>query len=93
MGALLWKSIICPVVELGRSGRLMASHLLGVIQPAVVFQINGDACCSPSVTSDRGASTVMIVIIDFEFQKTIRNAKRQHRQCNRPILRLHSVAR
>jgi hypothetical protein len=30
----------------------MASHLLGVLEPSVVFQINGDAGCSPSVTSD-----------------------------------------
>jgi hypothetical protein len=29
----------------------MASHLLGVLQPAVVFQVNGDAGCSPGVTS------------------------------------------
>ena len=46
--------VLCPVVELGRSGRLMASHLLGVLQPAVVFQVNGDAGCSPGVTSDGG---------------------------------------
>jgi hypothetical protein len=30
--------ILCPVVELGRSGRLMASHLPGVLQPAVVLR-------------------------------------------------------
>jgi hypothetical protein len=30
----------------------MASHLLHVLQPAVVFQVNGDAGCSPGVTSD-----------------------------------------
>ena len=46
--------VLCPVVEFGRSGRLMSSHLLGVLQPAVVFQVNGDACCSPGVTSDGG---------------------------------------
>jgi hypothetical protein len=32
----------------------MASHLLGVLQPAVVFRVNGDAGCSPGVTSDGG---------------------------------------
>ena len=32
----------------------MASHLLGVLKPAVVFQVNGDAGCSPGVTSDGG---------------------------------------
>jgi hypothetical protein len=31
----------------------MASHLLGVPQSAVIFQVNGDAGCSPGVTSDR----------------------------------------
>jgi hypothetical protein len=46
--------ILCPIVELGRSRRLMASHLLGMLEPAVVFQVNGDACCSPGVTSDGG---------------------------------------
>ena len=30
----------------------MAGHLLGVLQPVVVFQVNGDAGCSPGVTSD-----------------------------------------
>ena len=30
--------VLRPVVKLGRSGRLMASHLLGVLKPAVVFQ-------------------------------------------------------
>jgi hypothetical protein len=32
----------------------MAGHLLGVLQPVVVFQVNGDAGCSPGVTSDGG---------------------------------------
>ena len=35
----------------------MASHLLGVLKPAVVFQVNGDAGCPPGVTSDRGEKT------------------------------------
>jgi hypothetical protein len=30
----------------------MSRHLLGVLQPAVVFQVNGDAGCRPGVTSD-----------------------------------------
>jgi hypothetical protein len=30
----------------------MPGHLLGVLEPSVVFQVNGDACCSPGVTSD-----------------------------------------
>jgi hypothetical protein len=32
----------------------MASHLLGVLEPAVVFQVNRDAGCLPGVTSDGG---------------------------------------
>ena len=46
--------VLYPVVKLGRSGRLMASHLLGVLEPAVVFQVNGDAGCPPGVTSCGG---------------------------------------
>ena len=35
----------------------MASHLLGVLQSTVVFQVNGDAGCSPGVTSNGGEKT------------------------------------
>ena len=35
----------------------MAGHLLGVLEPSVVFKVNGDAGCPPSVTSDRGKET------------------------------------
>ena len=35
----------------------MAGHLLGVLEPSVVFQINRDAGCSPGVTSDRREKT------------------------------------
>ena len=31
-------------------GRLMSRHLLGALKPSVVFQVNRDAGCSPSVT-------------------------------------------
>jgi len=31
----------------------MAGHLLGVLEPSVVLQINRDAGCPPGVTSDR----------------------------------------
>ena len=31
----------------------MAGHLLGVLEPSVVFQVNSDAGCSPGVTSNR----------------------------------------
>jgi hypothetical protein len=35
----------------------MASHLLGVLEPSVVLQINRDTGCPPSVTSDWGEKT------------------------------------
>ena len=31
-------------------GRLMSRHLLGALKPSVVFQVNREAGCSPSVT-------------------------------------------
>ena len=35
----------------------MAGHLLGVLEPSVVFQVNSDAGCSPGVTSNRREKT------------------------------------
>jgi hypothetical protein len=32
----------------------MGGHLLGVLEPSVVLQVNGDAGCPPGVTSDGG---------------------------------------
>jgi hypothetical protein len=32
----------------------MASHLLGVLEPSIVFQVNRDAGRTPGVTSDWG---------------------------------------
>jgi len=32
----------------------MSGHLLGVLEPSVVLQVNGDAGCPPSVTSNGG---------------------------------------
>ena len=32
----------------------MPGHLLGVFEPSIVFQVNGDAGCSPDVTSYGG---------------------------------------
>jgi hypothetical protein len=32
----------------------MSRHLLGVLEPSVVFQVNRDAGCPPGVTSDGG---------------------------------------
>src|SRR5260221_10832481 len=49
--------VLCPVVELGCSGRLMAGHLRGVLEPPIVLQINRDAGGPPSVTSDRRQKT------------------------------------
>ena len=47
--------ILCPGRQkLGRARGLMSSHLLSVLEPSVVLQVNRDAGCSPGVTSDRG---------------------------------------
>ena len=35
----------------------MSGHLLGVLEPSVVFQVNRDAGCPPGVTSDGGQKT------------------------------------
>ena len=35
----------------------MPSHLLGVLEPSVVLQVNCDTGCPPSVTSDGGEKT------------------------------------
>ena len=35
----------------------MAGHLLGVLEPSVVFQVDRDAGCPPGVTFDRGEKT------------------------------------
>ena len=35
----------------------MPSHLLGVLEPSIVLQINGDAGRTPGVTSDGGEET------------------------------------
>ena len=35
----------------------MAGHLLGVLEPSVVLQVNRDTGCPPGVTSDRGEKT------------------------------------
>jgi hypothetical protein len=35
--------ILCPVLQLRGSRRLMSRHLLGVLEPAVVLQVNRDA--------------------------------------------------
>ena len=43
----------------------MASHLLGVLQPSVVLQINGDAGCSPGVTSNGGEKTRCLGPVSF----------------------------
>jgi hypothetical protein len=42
---------------LGRSGRLMSGHLLGVLKPPVVFQVDRNAGCPPGVTADWGEKT------------------------------------
>jgi hypothetical protein len=45
--------VLCPVVELCSAGRFVSGHLLAMLKPSVVFQVNRDTGCSPSMTSDR----------------------------------------
>jgi hypothetical protein len=42
-----------PVVKLGGPGQLMRSHLLGMLEPASVLQVNRHPGRAPGVTSDR----------------------------------------
>ena len=49
--------VLGSVVEFGRSRRLMPGHLVGVLEPSVVLQVNRDARCPPGVTSKGGEKT------------------------------------
>ena len=49
--------VLFPIVELDRSRRLMSSHLLDVLEPSVVLQVNCDAGRTPGVTSYRREKT------------------------------------
>jgi hypothetical protein len=42
-----------PVVKFGGPGRLMRSHLLGMLEPASILQVNRHAGRAPGVTPDR----------------------------------------
>src|SRR5215472_10682159 len=42
-----------PVIKLGGPGRLMRSHLLGMLEPASILQVNRYTGRAPSVTPDR----------------------------------------
>ena len=46
--------VLCSIVKSGCSRRLMAGHLLGVLEPSVVLQVNRDTGSPPDVTSDGG---------------------------------------
>jgi hypothetical protein len=43
--------ILGPVVELRGPGRLMRSHLLGMLEPATVLQVNRHTGRAPSLTT------------------------------------------
>jgi hypothetical protein len=49
--------VLCPIIELGRSRRLVSGHLLGMLESSVVLQINRDAGRTPGVTSNGGEET------------------------------------
>ena len=42
-----------PVVKFGGPGRLMRSHLLGMLEAASILEVNRHAGRTPSVTPDR----------------------------------------
>src|ERR1700751_862096 len=42
-----------PVVKFGGPWRLMRSHLLGMLKPASILQVNGYTGSAPGVTPDR----------------------------------------
>ena len=44
--------VLCSVVKFGCSRGLVSRHLLGVLQPSVVLQVDGDPGCPPGVTSN-----------------------------------------
>jgi hypothetical protein len=46
--------VLCSVVKFRCSRGLVSRHLLGVLQPSVVLQVNGDAGCPPGVTFNGG---------------------------------------
>jgi hypothetical protein len=48
-------------VERNRNARLMAGHLLGVLEPSVVLQINRDTGSSPGVVPVQSARPVISV--------------------------------
>jgi hypothetical protein len=43
--------VLCPVVKLRGARRFVAGHLLGVLEPSVVLQVNRDAGCPPGMAS------------------------------------------
>src|SRR5208282_1388987 len=49
--------VLCPIIELGRSRRLMSGHLLCMLKPTVVLQVNRDTGCPPCMASDGGEKT------------------------------------
>jgi hypothetical protein len=49
--------VFCPVIELRCSRRFVSSHLLGMLQPAIVLQVNRNACSPPGMTSHGGEKT------------------------------------
>ena len=71
----------------------MASHLLGVLQPAVVFQVNGDASCSPGVTSDGGEKARRFGPLSYCSPALPRLRARPVTVCSKRIYALEQVAR
>ena len=57
LSVILCNFVLGPIIELGRSRRLVSGHLLCVLKPSVVFQVNRDTGCPPCVASDGSEKT------------------------------------
>jgi hypothetical protein len=43
--------VLCPIVKFGCARRLMAGHLLGVLEPSVILQVNGLNLAKPEISA------------------------------------------
>jgi len=59
--------VLCPIVELGCPRRLMAGHLLSVLESSVVFQVNSDAGRTPGVIPIPFSFTVSAYLTSTSF--------------------------
>jgi hypothetical protein len=58
--------VLCSVVKFGCSRGLVSRHLLGVLQPSVVLQENGDAGCPPRKVFNPGSHMERSHSLEFQ---------------------------